>query len=335
MNSRFVKAVAFCSLTLFVLLFAAGASFAAPRFIIKQAGVGSEFQPTGYALREFAEFLRERTNGNVELQLFFNSQLGGDRQICEGIQIGTIELGGVASSVLASFVPELTIFDFPYLFKTEEAALRALDGELGERLAELLLQRNFLLIGWGTNGYRHVTNNSGPIFSPDDLRGVKIRTMENPLFIDYFREIGANPTPMSFSELFTALQQGTVDAQENPITIIYPSRLYEVQRFISLTGHSYAVVPFVMSARFFNGLPREYQDIFMEGARLFIARQRQLTRESDAGFIESMIQRGIQINELSAEQIDMFAERAAPVYEKYVDIVGRELLELALRANEI
>ena len=334
MKSRFGKTVVLCLMALFVLLFAADASLAAAKYVIKQAGVGSELQPTGYALREFAEFLKEKTNGEVELQSYYNSQLGGDRQICEGIQIGTIEMGGVASSVLASFSPELNIFDFPYLFKTEAAARRALDGDLGAKLAEALMQKNFLIIGWGTNGYRHVTNSVKPVYSPDDLSGVKIRTMENPLFVDYFKEIGANPTPMSFSELFTALQQRTVDAQENPITIIYPSRLYEAQKYISLTGHAYAVVPFVMSDRYFKSLPKEYQDIFMEGAKIFIARQRQLTEESDAGFIEDMKSKGIEVNELSKEQIDVFAEKARPVYEKYVDMVGREILDLALKAND-
>jgi TRAP-type C4-dicarboxylate transport system substrate-binding protein len=154
------------------------------------------------------------------------------------------------------------------------------------------------------------------------------------LFVDYFKEIGANPTPMSFSELFTALQQRTVDAQENPITIIYPSRLYEAQKYISLTGHAYAVVPLVMSDRYFKSLPKEYQDIFMEGAKIFIARQRQLTEESDTGFIEDMKSKGIEVNELSKEQIDVFAEKARPAYEKYVDMVGREILDLALKAND-
>jgi len=334
MRSHFGRTVVICLAALFVLLSVAGASLAAPRFIIKQAGVGSEIQPSGFAMREFAEFLKERTNGDIELQRFSNSALGGDRQICEGIQIGTIEMGGVASSVLAAFVPELNIFDFPYLFKTQEAARRALDGELGARLEELLLKKGFLLVGWGTNGYRHITNNNKPILVPEDLRGVKIRTMENPMYIDYFREIGANPTPMSFSELFTALQQRTVDAQENPITIIYPSRLYEAQKYISLTGHVYAVVPNVISKSYFDRLPKEYQEIFMEGAKIFTARQRQLTEDADAGFIADMISKGIVVNELSMEQINMFAEKARPVYEKYVNVVGRELLELALQAND-
>jgi tripartite ATP-independent transporter DctP family solute receptor len=318
----------------FVILMAADSASAGVKYRMKEAGVGSEFQPTGYALKELVEWLREKSNGEIELELYYNAQLGGDRQICEGVQIGTIELGGVASSVLAAFVPELTIFDFPYLFKTEAAAQKALDGELGDKLGELLLKKNFRIIGWGTNGYRHVTNNVRPIYSPDDMKGFKIRTMENPMYIDYFKEIGANPTPMSFSELFTALQQKTVDAQENPITIIYPSKLYEVQKYISFTGHAYAVVPFIMSEKYFQKLPKEYQDLIMEGAKIFIKRQRQLTSESDAGFIEDMKKSGVEINELTKEQIDVFAGKAKPVYEKYVNTVGREILDLALKAND-
>lgn len=157
--------------------------------------------------------------------------------------------------------------------------------------------------------------------------------MENTIFVDYFKELGANPTPMSFSELFTALQQKTVDAQENPITLIYPSRLYEVQKYISMTGHIYAVAPMVMSEKYFQRLPKEYQDIILRAGSLYVRRQRELTEAADRGFIEEMKKAGVEINELTIEQIDVFAERAKPIYTKYEKIVGKELLELALKAN--
>jgi tripartite ATP-independent transporter DctP family solute receptor len=215
-----------------------------------------------------------------------------------------------------------------------EAARRALDGELGDELEKLLLQKGFRILAWGTNGYRHVTNSRGPVHSPADLKGLKIRTMENPLYIDYFREIEANPTPMSFSELFTALQQKTVDAQENPITIIYPSRLYEVQKYLSFTGHVYAVAPFVMSEQFFQRLPKEYQDLVTEAGKMYETNERKYTDDADAGFIDEMKKAGIEVNDLTMDEINVFADRAKPVYEKYVDIVGRNILDLALKAND-
>jgi tripartite ATP-independent transporter DctP family solute receptor len=311
-----------------------GESRAAVKYRIKLGGVGSETQPSGIGMREFAEFMKEGSNGEIDVQVYFNATLGGDRQVCEGMQIGTVESGVVASSVLAAFVPEMTIIDFPYAFKTEAAARKALDGELGDELSRLLLEKGFRLIAWGTNGYRHITNNKGPVRSPDDIKGFRIRTMENPLYIDYFRELGANPTPMSFSELFTALQQRTVDAQENPITIIYPSRLYEVQKYVSMTGHVYAVAPMLVGENFFKKLPKEYQDLLIEGGKKYAVRQRQVTEDADAGFIEDMRSKGIEINDLTMDEINVFAERAKPVYEKYVDIVGRNILDLALKSND-
>ena len=334
MKSRFGKIALMYVVVAVISLFAANAASAGVRYRIKIGSVGSDTQPTSIVIREFGEFIKERSNGEMEAQYFFNSQLGGDRQMCEAMQIGTLEIAVVSSSVLASFVPEMNILEFPYIFKTQDAAYKALDGELGDHLGDLLLRRNFRVLAWGANGYRHVTNNARPIYAPDDLRGLKIRTIENPVYVDYFKEVGANPTPMSFSELFMALQQRTVDAQENPITLIYTSKLYEAQKYISMTGHIFAVAPFVISEQYFQRLPKEYQDILLDAGRLYLERQRQLTNDSDAGFMEEMKAVGIEINELTMDQINVFAEKALPVHERYVDIVGREVLELALKTND-
>jgi tripartite ATP-independent transporter DctP family solute receptor len=323
-----------CAAALFVSPLFTGEPAAAVKYVIKFGSVGADNQPAGIAVNEVGQFLEEKSNGEIDFQMYGNSILGGDRQICEGMQIGTIETGVVASSVMAAFVPEMTILDFPYVFKTEAAARRALDGDLGDALEELLIQKGFRILAWGTNGYRHITNNKGPVRSPDDLKGIRIRTMENPLYIDYFRAMGANPTPMSFSELFTALQQKTVDAQETPITIIYPSRLYEVQKYISFTGHVYAVAPFVMSEQFFQKLPKEYQDLVIEAGKMYETRERHVTEEADAGFIEDMKKYGVEFNDLTMDEINVFADLAKPVYEQYVDIVGRNILDLALKSND-
>jgi TRAP-type C4-dicarboxylate transport system substrate-binding protein len=139
---------------------------------------------------------------------------------------------------------------------------------------------------------------------------------------------------MSYSELFTALQQKTVDAQETPITLIYSSRLYEVQKYISFTGHVYAVIPFIVSEQFFQKLPKEYQDLLMEAGKMLEVNDRKYTDDADAGFIEEMREYGNEINELTMDEINVFADKAKPVYEKYVDIVGRNILDLALKSND-
>lgn len=307
---------------------------AAAKYKMKYAAVGSDTHPSAIAALELAKFVSDKSKGEVEITIFRNAQLGGDRQVAEGMQIGTIEIGVIGSSVLAAFEPKIGIFDFPFLFKTEAAAQRAIDGEVGETITNLLLKKGLRIIGYGTNGYRHVTNSRGSIRKPEDLKGLKIRTMENPIFIEMFKLMGASPTPMSFGELFTALQQKTVDAQENPIILIYSSRLYEVQKYISLTGHVYAVAPLVMSEAFYKRLPKEHQQLMLDAGKFYERRQRELVAEKEAGFLAEMKQAGVQVNELTSAEKDVFIKASDPVYAKFEASVGKELIEKARKANK-
>ncbi len=329
----FRKSLLFVSLCVLLLGLAAGAD-AAPKYRMKYAGVGSDTHPNSKAADELAAFLAEKSNGEMELTIFRNAQLGGDRQAAEGMQIGTIEMGVIGSSVLMSFEPRIGVFDFPFLFKTEEAAYKALDGEVGDTIRENLLKKGLRILAYGTNGYRHMTNSRNPVYTPEDLKGLKIRTMENPIFVETFKLMGASPTPMSFGELFTALQQKTVDAQENPILLIYTSKLYEVQKYISKTGHVYAVAPLVMSERYFSSLPKEYQDLMIEAGKFFERRQRELMHENEAAFEEAMKAAGIEVNELTPEQKDAFIAACEPVYKQFEERVGKDLIELARSAND-
>ncbi|MDR1943287.1 MAG: DctP family TRAP transporter solute-binding subunit [Synergistaceae bacterium] len=301
---------------------------------MKYASVGSDTHPTAKVAAELAKFLAERSNGELELTVFRNSSLGGDRQVTEGMQIGTVEMGVVGSSVLVAFEPKVGVFDFPFIFKTEEAAYKALDGDVGDTIRELLLKKGLRVLAYGTNGYRHMTNSRNPVHKPEDLKGLKIRTMENPIFIETFKLMGASPTPMSFSELFTALQQKTVDAQENPILLIYSSKLYEVQKYISKTGHVYAVAPLLMGEKFFQSLPPEHQKTVLEGGKFFEKRQREMMHENEALFEEAMKKAGVEINELTPEEKDEFVKACQEVYAKFEASVGRDLLDRAIKAND-
>jgi tripartite ATP-independent transporter DctP family solute receptor len=307
---------------------------AAAKYKMKYGAVGSDTHPNQKAAEELAKLIAEKSNGEMELTLFRNAQLGGDRQTAEGMQIGTIEMGVVGSSVLVAFEPKVGIFDFPFLFKTEEAARKALDGEVGDTIKDLLLKKGLRVLAYGTNGYRHTTNSRNPIHKPEDLKGLKIRTMENPIFVEMFKLMGASPTPMSFSELFTALQQKTVDAQENPILLIYTSKLYEVQKYISKTGHVYAVAPLIMCEKYFQSLPPEYQQIILDGGKFFEKRQRELMKENESNFEEAMRKEGIEINELTSEEKDEFIKICEDVYKKFEESVGRDLIDKAIQTND-
>jgi tripartite ATP-independent transporter DctP family solute receptor len=286
------------------------------------------------AATELANFIAEKSEGELEMTVFANAALGGDRQVAEGMQIGTVEMGVVGSSVLVAFEPKVGVFDFPFIFKTEEAAYKALDGDVGDTIRELLLKKGLRVLAYGTNGFRHVTNSRNPVHKPDDLIGLKIRTMENPIFVETFKLMGSSPTPMSFSELFTALQQKTVDAQENPILLIYSSKLYEVQKYISKTGHVYAVAPLLMGEKFFQSLPPEHQKTVLEGGKFFEKRQRELMHENEVLFEEAIRKSGVEINELTLEEKDEFIRACQEVYNKFEASVGKDLLDKAIKAND-
>jgi tripartite ATP-independent transporter DctP family solute receptor len=330
------KSVLFLAFCAFLLTLFGGSvsSEAAAKYKMKYAGVGSDTHPNTKAAAELAAFLAEKSNGELEMSVFRNAALGGDRQVTEGMQIGTVELGVVGSSVLVAFEPKVGVFDFPFIFKTEEAAYKALDGEVGDTIRELLLKKGLRVLAYGTNGYRHTTNSRNPIHKPEDLKGLKIRTMENPIFVEMFKLMGASPTPMSFSELFTALQQKTVDAQENPILLIYSSKLYEAQKYISKTGHVYAVAPLLMSETFYQSLPPEHQKTVIEGGKFFEKRQRELMHENEELFETEMRKAGIEINELTSEEKDEFIKTCQEIYTKFEASVGKDLLDKAIAAND-
>jgi tripartite ATP-independent transporter DctP family solute receptor len=249
--------------------------------------------------------------------------------MAEAVQLGTLEMCIPATAALAGFDPRIQIIDFPYLFEDRAEAYAALDGELGNIINNYLPEQGFVNLGYPENGFRHITNNSKPIFEPADLKGLKIRTMEIPAHIDYFKALGANPTPMSWGELYTALQQGTVDGQENPIAIIYDGRFYEVQKYCSLTGHFYSPMMLLTSKAFMDGLPEDLREVVERAARMFVLAQREMIAGLEEERIEELKAAGMEINVLTDEQKEMFAEAANVIYEKYEDIVGKEVMEIA------
>ncbi|MDY2985279.1 MAG: DctP family TRAP transporter solute-binding subunit, partial [Synergistes jonesii] len=190
-----------------IAIMAAGAASAAPDYTIKVGYIGSETHPTMQAMKTFAKDVEAGSKGKIKVELYPNAQLGGDRELCEGVQMGTIQMAIPSTSALAGFDKRIQVLDLPYLFTTRKAAFDAVDGELGQKLNSYLEKKGFFVLGYQENGFRHVTNSKRPIKSPADLKGLKIRTMENPMHIAFFKELGANPTPMSWGELYTALQQ--------------------------------------------------------------------------------------------------------------------------------
>lgn len=302
---------------------------------IRLSHVLPESHATHIALRDaFKKYVEEKSEGRITVELYPNAQLGGDRQAIESVQLGTHEMTCPAAAPLSGFEPKFQVFDLPFLFKSREAAYKALDGELGNKLNEMLVGSGLKNLAYPQNGFRHVSNNRGPIEKPEDLKGLKIRTMENPVHMATFKALGANPTPISFGELYTALQQGTVDAQENPPAIVATSKFYEVQKYYSLTGHVYAAACLLINEDFFASLPEDLQKIVEEGALNFKDEQRRLLNEQDAELLAKLEEEGMEINELTPEQKEKFIEATKSVYDEFKDVIGEDLIELARKANE-
>ncbi|MGN0881064.1 DctP family TRAP transporter solute-binding subunit, partial [Cloacibacillus porcorum] len=292
----------------FMAIMAAGAAFAAPEYTIKVGYIGSDTHPTMQAMKVFAKDVDAGSKGKIKVELYPNAQLGGDRELCEGVQMGTIQMAIPSTSALAGFDKRIQVLDLPYLFTTRKAAFDAVDGELGQKLNTYLSKKGFEVLGYQENGFRHVTNSKRPIKTPADLKGLKIRTMENPMHIAFFKELGANPTPMSWGELYTALQQGTVDAEENPYAMIDDGKFYEVQKYVSETGHVFSYEILIANKKFMDKLPADLRKVVVDAAHKAIMTQRASLEKEEAAFKAKVTKAGLTANELTPEQKKPFVE---------------------------
>ncbi len=296
----------------------------------------AEDNPINQAALIYKEELERISNGRFEVRVYPNQALGGDRQQTESAILGYIHGCVPPSAVLAGFDSRFMVVDLPFIFKTGEAATTTLNAELGEELDPILEELGLHPVGWTESGFRYVTSNNKPINKPSDLSGLSIRTQENPIHVASFRAWGANPTPMAFSELFTALQQGAVDAQENPIMVIMSNRLFEVQNTLSLTGHFFSAGCFVFNREFYESLQGQDKEWFEEAGENFVENLTRLVREQADGYIEQAKKEGMNVVEVSPEEKDAFIKQAEPVFDLFIQRFGgsQQLIDKAMLYND-
>lgn len=285
----------------------------------------AEEHPYQKGLLKFSELVSEKTNGSVKVEVFPNGSLGGERDMVEGVQLGTLDMVLSSTGPLGGFVPELNVVDLPFLFQNREHAYKVLDGEIGEDLLSQLGPNGFEGLAWWENGFRNVTNSKRPINKPEDLAGLKIRTMENEVHMASFEAMGADPTPMAFTELFTALQQGVVDGEENPVPIVMTSKFFEVQKYMTLTGHFYSPSIVMINKEKFDSFSPEIQKALKEAAKEAATYERGLIAQMDKDFVSQLKDKGMEINENPDKAL--FLEAVKPVYDKFEDKFGKELIE--------
>lgn len=322
-------------LSVFCLLLVTSTASAASEYTIKVGSIVAETHPDIVVMKStFVPYIEEKSGGRIKVELYPNAQLGGDRELSESVQMGSIQIALPATSALAGFDKRFQVLDLPFLFTTREAAFEALDGALGDKLNSLLPAKGFVGMGYYENGFRHVTNNKKSIHTPADLSGMKLRTMENPMHISFFKKLGANPTPMSFGELYTALQQGTVDGQENPATLIYETKFFEVQKYLSTTGHVFSVTMVLGSKKFLDRLPEDLRQIVLDAARAFVMEHRRIMPASEMENMKLLQDKGMEINELTSEEKHAFVEATAPTYDEFESVLSREIMDLARKAQK-
>ena len=300
------------------------------KIVLKLGHTGAPDHPYQKASEMFAEIVSTKTEGMLEIQIFPSDQLGKQKELVEGAQLGTVDMVLTSDVLLSGFEPKMGALNLPFLFKDYDHVVNALNGEAGQELSDALLQKNLKVIGWWENGFRHITNSKNVIESPEDLKGLKIRTPSGTVFVDTFNMIGASATPMSFGELYSALQLNTVDGQENPTTHVLTQKFYEVQDYLSLTYHIHVAEPLLMSKAVYDELPAEYQQILLEAGEEVSHWSYKTTKESEAAEIEEIKATGMTVTN---PDVDAFREATKVVYDKYEEQFGKEFIETLKKAG--
>lgn len=237
--------------------------------------------PRAIAALKFADLVSQKSSGRLAIQVAGAAQLGDDLTMLAALRTGTLDMSMNSQGPVSSVLPELSALGLPYIFSTQQKAWELLDGPIGDELAKKLEPKNLILLSWMDNGIRQITNNKRPITTPDDLKGIKLRTPPDPSTVDMFQAMGASTQQINFSELYIALQTGVVDGQENPVANIHAGKLHEVQKFLSITNHKYESTPFLMSKITWGRLSEADQKVIKEAAREATTLQRTLMAEAD------------------------------------------------------
>ncbi len=279
----------------------------------------------GVAIDTFAREVEKRTAGRYKIQTFYNGSLGGERESIEAVQIGTQALAFSSTGPVPNFVPETKILDVPFLFRDKAHARAVLDGPIGQEMLTKFDAKGFKALAWAENGFRHMTNSKRDVRLPEDLKGLKMRTMENPVHIAAYKGLGIVTTPMAFPEVFTALQQGTVDGQENPLSVIMSAKFDQVQKHLSLTGHVYSPAIFLMNKAEFEKLSATDKTAFIDAAREGTRANRARVDEDDAKGVAELRAKGMTV----IDNIDKskFVAVLAPVNAEFEKQFGKANLD--------
>jgi tripartite ATP-independent transporter DctP family solute receptor len=300
---------------------------------IKLASALAMDHPYMLGAQKFADLIKERTQGRIEIRLYPSGQLGkGEREMTEGIQQGAIDLLVTSTGPLGGFSPSINILDFPFLFRDFNHVDLVMDGPIGRKLLDDFEKANIKALAFWENGFRHLTNNRVPVKKVEDGKGLKIRTMENRVHLAAWKMAGLNPTPMAWGEVFTALQQKVIDGQENPIAVFYSSKLWDAgQKNFSLTAHVYSPAPLLMSKKTFDVMPREDQDLFLKTALEVGKFQRKVNRDAEESRLQEIASKGVYV--IRDVDRESFKKAMSPIYDQFNDQFPKAEIEALMNAK--
>lgn len=284
-------------------------------YTIKAAHAASTDLYLQESFEEFKEIIEEKSNGQLQMEIYPNGELGGEREVIESTQLGDVQMTVPSSAPLASFSDSMLVWDLPYLFDDFDMAHEILDGDVGQRVLDGLEENGLIGLGYWENGFRHLFNSKVAVDSLDDMEGLKLRTLENPMQIKAWESTGANASPLAFTELYAALQQGTVDGAEGPAALTYSMKFYEVQDYFTLTSHVYSPWPVVFSKDFFDGLPEDLQQVIVDAEETVRKSNRDLSQEAEEEALTALEDEGMEVIELPEEEKDKFKEKMHSVYD--------------------
>ena len=272
--------------------------------------------PQGQGAQKFADLLAESSGGKIKVRLFPGGTLGGDVQTVSALQGGTLDITVLNSGILAAQAPDFAMLDFPFLFNDVKEAHAVMDGPVGQKLAAQLDSKGLVGLGYWDLGFRNVTNSKQPINRLEDMQGLKIRVIQSPIYLETFSALGANPVPMAFPEVYTGLEQRTIDGQENPFTVIEGSKFFEVQKYLSVTGHIFNPQSLIIGQKTWNRLNDDEKALIRDAAAKAQVFQREVTAAS-MDKARASLQAHIAVNDISPAEKDRFRERVKPVIDKF------------------
>ncbi|WP_220475293.1 TRAP transporter substrate-binding protein [Paracoccus onubensis] len=287
----------------------------------------AEDHPNGEGVRAMAQCFDEKTGGEWTLNAFWSSALGDDLQATQALRSGTQEMVVTSSSPIVGIVPALGVFDLPFLFANEKEADAVLDGEFGQYISDMMPAANLVNLAYWENGFRNLTNSARPVTKLEDFSGMRVRVMQNNVFLDTFQTLGTNATPMAFGEVFSALETGAIDGQENPYVTIDTSKFYEVQKYLSNTRHAYTPFMVLFSKTIWDQYSEEEQQILVDCAVAGRDVQREASRKLSEESLARVEEAGLEVNDIDTAEMEKIHEAVQGVYERHAEEIGPEVIE--------